>query len=323
MLQILLGRPLSPALLPSNLADPRSSWIDVLRGTIGSASAETRSSLRTRASLHGFQTAIRVGASCVNPDRTRLLVLNLVNALRVAEAAGVRLHFSGEPAHLLNEVRRPWRWPTRLSAKELVGLTGWPLGDGALPGIRGEHPKLLAPPEGLPDSRRAFAISSAPGTSTKLGATAQDSLQHTVLTGPTGSGKSNAMLNLICADIEAGRGVLVIDPKSDLTRDVLSQVPESRKADVVVIDPVDNHPVGLNPLARAHRNPELVADSVLAAFKELFADSWGPRTQDILLITLAHQPGASLVWLPALLSDPVFRKKMTRGLTDRIGLGTF
>ncbi|MDP3630560.1 MAG: type IV secretion system DNA-binding domain-containing protein [Actinomycetota bacterium] len=203
---------------------------------------------------------------------------------------------------------------------------GWPLGDGTLPGIDSVHPKVLAPPQGSKGSNRPFAISSAAGETIRLGISAQDSLQHTVLLGPTGSGKSNAMLSLIMADIEAGRGVLVIDPKSDLTTEILARVPENRRGDIVVIDPADKCPVGLNPLVSKRQNPALIADGILAVFKELYADSWGPRTQDIMtgaLLTLAQTPNSTLVWLPSLLTDPRFRHKLTKQLSDPIGLEPF
>ncbi len=298
----------------------------MIRGTVATASPETRASMKTRASLHGCKVMIRVGATAGTPGRARVLLASLLSGLRVAESAGVALRLAPEPARALDETRLPWRWPMQLSSKELVALMGWPLGDGVLPGMPGEHPRSLAPPAKLHDSDRVFALTTAPGKTIRLGVSARDSLQHTVLLGPTGAGKSKAMLNLILADIHAGLGVLVIDPKNDLANDILARVPQSRKNDVVVIDPTDARPVGVNPLAGGHRNAELVADSVLAVFKELFADSWGPRTQDILtgaLITLAHYPGATLTMLPSLLTDASFRKKLTRGLTDRIGLAPF
>lgn len=48
----------------------------------------------------------------------------------------------------------------------------------------------------------------------RLSISSGDSLEHTHLIGPTGSGKSTAMLHLILADIAAGRSVLVLDPKT-------------------------------------------------------------------------------------------------------------
>ncbi|KJF18185.1 type IV secretory system conjugative DNA transfer family protein [Acidithrix ferrooxidans] len=326
VLQVLLGPRTSPSMLPAKLSDAEATWLDLIRGSINPASAEQRKSLKTRASHHGFQAAIRIGAKAERKDRARSLIAGVIAGTKVAESAGVRIRTIRESPQAIMLGRQPWRWPLRMSVLELAGVMGWPLGEGPLPGVAPEHPKQLAAPSWLKNSERAFAVSTVTGTQLRLGVSSSDSLQHTVLLGPTGSGKSTTMLNLICADINAGRGVLVIDPKFDLTNEVLGRIPDSRKQDVVVIDPANDAPVGLNPLGGARRNPELVADSILAVFKSLFADSWGPRTQDILtsaLITLARQPTASLVWLPALLTDPSFRHRLTRHITDEIGLGSF
>ncbi len=329
VLQVMLGGRYSPELVAAHPTDPKASWFDLLATGTSQASSEARASLKARVSHHGFKTVIRVGASGATPTVLSGLIGGVLSGLRVAEAVGVRLHFTREAATRLSQARRPWRWPLHLSTRELLPLMGWPLGepgDMDLPGHPGAHPRLLAPPDNLKDAVRPFAISTAPGEEAKLGIAATDSLQHTLLLGPTASGKSTTMLALILDALRAGRSILVIDPKTDLINDVLARVPEARKGEVVVIDPTSPRPVGVNPMKGAGRSPELVADSILAVFKELFADSWGPRTQDVLtsaLITLAHYPGATLTMLPSLLGDTRFRRKLTGGLTDQIGLGSF
>lgn len=129
------------------------------------------------------------------------------------------------------------------------------------------------------------------------------------------------------ADIKAGRSVLVIDPKADLVNATLERIPENRMDEVVVIDPSDSCPVGFNPFAfKGYRNPPLIADAVLAVFKEIFAENWGIRSQDILsaaLLTLAETKGASLLWLPALLTDESFRREITSQLKDQVALKPF
>jgi hypothetical protein len=326
ILQIMLGPRLQPHAVSDRMVDPRTSWLGLLLFGTRPLSPETKASMKVRAQSHAFKTTIRLGVRAKTTGRAGQLLTNLYASLKVAEAAGTRLYVAPEAPRVLQAAKGPWRWPLILSAPELVSLMGWPLGEGTLPGIGGVHPKSLAPPQGLKDSDRAFAVSSAAGESVKLGISAHDSLQHTVLLGPTGCGKSNAMLSLIVADIEAGRGVLVIDPKSDLTTDILARIPESRRGDVVVIDPADKRPVGLNPLVSKRQNPALIADGILAVLKELYADSWGPRTQDILtgaLMTLAQTPKSTLVWLPSLLTDARFRRKLTKRLSDPIGLEPF
>jgi len=326
VLQVVLGPRIQPHMLSDRTADPRSTWWGLLLFGERPVSPEIKSSMKVRAHSHAFKTTIRLGVRAETAGRARQLLTSLYASLKVAEAAGVRLHISPEAPRAVQAASGPWRWPLTLSAPELVSLMGWPLGEGTLPGIGGVHPKSMPPPLKLKDSDRTFAVSSAAGETVKLGISAHDSLQHTVLLGPTGSGKSNAMLSLIMADIQAGRGVLVIDPKSDLTTEILARVPESRQRDVVVIDPADKCPVGLNPLVSKRQNPSLVADGILAVLKELYADSWGPRTQDILtgaLLTLAQTPNSTLVWLPSLLTDARFRRSLTTHLSDPVGLEPF
>ncbi len=93
----------------------------------------------------------------------------------------------------------------------------------------------------------------------------------------------------------------------------------------MVIDPSDPCPAGFNPF-HGSRNPALLADAILAVFQDIFADAWGIRTQDILsaaLLTLTKIPGASLLWLPALLTDDGFRRKITKQINDPVGLSAF
>jgi hypothetical protein len=170
-------------------------------------------------------------------------------------------------------------------------------------------------------------VSTYPGQERELALSPLDSLQHLHVLGPTGTGKSTLLQGLINQDIHAGRGVAVVDPKGDLIEGVLERIPAGRRSDVAVLDPADEtRPVGLNVLAGSGRPAELVADQVLAVFHDLYRESWGPRTQDILhaaLLTLANRPGMTLCALPVLLSSPGFRRKAVAELTDEIALKPF
>jgi hypothetical protein len=164
-----------------------------------------------------------------------------------------------------------------------------------------------------------------PGKERSLALAPTDGLRHLQVLGPTGTGKSTLLLNLIAQDVTAGRAVVVIEPKGDLIEEVLERVPSNRTADVVILDPADPEPVGLNPLS-AGGSPELVADQLLSVFHGLYAAHWGPRTQDILhaaLLSLARIPGMTLAALPLLLSDPGFRHRIVRTIDDPIALGPF
>lgn len=329
VLQIVLGPSFSPSPMPSKLADPHASWLDVILGSVAPASAESRNALKEKMNYHGFSCVIRLGASSGRAGDASIGIRNLLSALRVLESAGVRLNATPEKATQLSEAHVPWHFPLRLSVKELANFFLLPIGEEDLPGVAGLHPKLLPPPAWLSSPDRNLECCFGRSVDTRqlrLSISPHDSLEHTIILGPTGSGKTNAMLSLIMANIKAGRSVLVIDPKADLINDILCRIPENRVDDVVVIDPCDPNPVGVNPFALKHQSPELIADAILAVLKEIFADSWGIRTQDILsgaLLTLAKTDGASLILLPALLTNDQLRHKLTRGLNDKIGLEPF
>ena len=56
-----------------------------------------------------------------------------------------------------------------------------------------------------------------------------DARYHLHVMGATGSGKSTLLTNLVLGDVEAGRGVVVIDPKGDLITDLCDRLPEARE----------------------------------------------------------------------------------------------
>ena len=327
IIQIILGKSYSPSATPANLPDPNASWLSVILGSVDKATSETRKSVREKACQYNFQCIIRIGTSSNNPKQTQ----TIFSAIKVLESAGVRLYAESERPEHLNNIYVPWHFPLQLSVKELANFLLFPAGSEDLPGVPEAHPKLiLAPgwyksPTGIANDR-SFAL-SCDSTPKKLSISPHDSLEHCVLLGPTGSGKSTAMQHLILSDINAGRSVLVIDPKADLVNDILARIPEKRTDDVVVLDPADPVPVGFNPLGfKNYKNPTLIADAVLSVLKEIFSDCWGIYTQDLMsaaLLTLIKIDGASLLWLPMLFTDEHFRKRIVSQVKDKIALQPF
>ncbi|GFI30504.1 hypothetical protein IMSAGC013_01894 [Lachnospiraceae bacterium] len=329
VVQIVLGRGYAPSPVPANLFDPNATWLQILLGDVQKASAESRKNVREKAEQHTFQAAIHIG---IAGDGAFIRLNSIMSAFRVLESAGARIRAENIKPADLNTAHVPWHFPLMLSVKELANFLLLPAGEEELPGTPGLHPKRTLPPSWYRSptnkkSDRSFAISMDTINPKKLSISPRDSLEHCHLIGPTGSGKSTAMLHLILADIKAGRSVLVLDPKADLVTDILMRIPEERVGEVVIIDPSDPCPCGFNPLAfKDYGNPSLIADAILSVLKEIFSDSWGIYTQDVLtasLLTLVEAENATLLWLLPLLTDENFRRKVTANIKDRMALKPF
>ena len=329
VVQIVLGRAYAPSPVPANLADPNATWLQILLGDVQKASAESRKTVRDKAEQHTFQAVIRIG---ISGENTGFRLRSIISAFKVLETAGVRIREEPIKSADINTAHVPWHFPLQLSVKELANFLLLPAGEEKLPGTPGLHPKLTLPPRWYrsPTNQktdRSFAVSMDTVNPKRLSISPRDSLEHCHLIGPTGSGKSTAMLHLILADIAAGRSVLVLDPKADLVNDVLMRIPEERTKDVVIIDPSDPCPCGFNPLAfKDYGNPSLIADAILSVLKEIFSDSWGIYTQDVLtaaLLTLVDAENATLLWLLPLLTDENFRRKITGKVKDCMALRPF
>jgi Type IV secretion-system coupling protein DNA-binding domain/TraM recognition site of TraD and TraG len=351
-LQWHLGRTQSAQVVASKVLHPGSgSWTkDLLIAPFRAPQeldSEARRALIEKIGERRVKGLGRIAVASSSGTRSSSLTASVFAGLQTSEEAGAKLkRFNGD-LDAGRTAGAPSRFRMNLGAAELASLVLWPLSDNTLELVARQVVRLLPPvsPSAASHSgrrERSFAVSNYPGHSShQLGLPVQDALRHLHLLGPTGTGKSTVMLNLIAADMNAGRGVIVIDPKGDLVRDVLERIPQHRQADVVVIDGADDAaPVGINPLSGMGGNNrggggsgipgegsrELLADSLLAVFRGLYADSWGPRTEDLLhasLLTLLAGPGATLVGLPLLLTNASYRAQRVKYVNDPLVLEPF
>lgn len=327
VIQVVLGQAVMPEALPQGVEDPTTSlWTKLLHGA-RPAPGDLRTRMRSKVGQYRFRAVVRIGVSAAHPGRRIVAVQRVLAAFRQLQSGGTRVDLDADRPAAVDDAQIPLRLPLRLTPGEALAFLAWPHGTDDLPGMPALHPRPISPPSSymeVPD--RAFAVTTAPGPAKLIGISHADAVRHTHVMGPTGVGKSTLMQHLIRADIDAGLSVVLIDPKGDLATDILSLIPEHRWRDVVVIDPTMPRPVGLNPLASPAERRALVADGLLAVFKGLFPGTIGPRTADILhasLLTLAQAPGATLVQLPALLTDASFRRSLTARIDDPVGLGAF
>ena len=280
-----------------------------------SRNADRQATARLRGRAHAVASAFSLYAGRNRLDRRRLR----------------------HPAQVLAE-RRFGRGDL-VSVAELAALAHLPT-DQTVPGLARAGAKAVAPPPALarpapvPEARvlRPKLLGDAQaGARRPVALAVPDARYHLHVMGATGSGKSTLLTNLVLGDVDAGRGVVVIDPKGDLITDLCDRLPESAVPRTVLIDPEDPDaaPV-LNVLSGP--DPDLAVDNLVGIFRSIFAAFWGPRTDDVLraaCLTLLRHAAAtgvstSLADVPRLLADDAFRAPMVATVAeDTVGLGGF
>jgi len=316
--------PLSPRMRPSS-----NSLGQVLSGLGRSDPGEVSKAVQLKYNLQLFACSIRLVIEAPTPARARQLLARIAASYHAANSPDATLRrrrVSNGSVRRAYLQRRPptLSRPCLLNSSELAGLMAVPPPGISLMGLRFGGSRLLPASTDIPTvGCCVLAQSNYPGARRPLALSVRGAQQHVEIVGPPGTGKSSLMGNMIIELIEAGYGVVVVDPKRDLVTDVCDRIPKHRQPEVAIFDPIDERPVGLATLQSSDGNEDLAAEQIFGILKALNTDSWGPRLADLLrasLHTLARTKGATLTELPALLTDASFRAKIVGALDDPLGL---
>lgn len=151
----------------------------------------------------------------------------------------------------------------------------------------------------------------------------KDRRQHAYVIGKSGTGKTTLLKNMVLQDIQAGRGLALIDPHGDFIEEVIEQIPAYRANDVVYFNPVDaDYPMGFNVLEVSDaRHKHLVVSDLLSIFTKIWANVWSARMEYILqncIMALLDTPGTTLLGIPRILVDIDFRQRIIANVKDPV-----
>jgi hypothetical protein len=190
-----------------------------------------------------------------------------------------------------------------------------------------EPPGALPTAESVPSEELTFiGKTNYRGLHEVFGIKREDRRRHVYIIGKTGMGKTTLLENMICSDIQSGKGVGVVDPHGDLAEKILDFVPSHRVNDVVIFDPADrDFPVSFNMLESPNPNfNTIICSGLVGIFKKIYAESWGPRLEHILrnvILSLLSYPDTTMLGITRILQDESFRKRVVRKIEDPVVRG--
>ncbi|HAI98120.1 TPA: hypothetical protein DCL30_01075 [Candidatus Peribacteria bacterium] len=232
---------------------------------------------------------------------------------------------AGKVRRLSEADHRFHTFPYILSAEEVATLWHMPTMLVQTPNIDWVLSKKLEPPINLPSETEPditiLGEAVFRGQRTKFGIRPDDRRRHVYIIGKTGMGKSTLLENMINSDIQAGKGVAVIDPHGDLIDDCLRFVPKSRSNDVVLFDPADrDYPISFNMLESGDPDQRsIVTSGLMSVFTKLWPGMFSGRMEHILrntLLALLEYQGSSMLGIMRMFADDSYRKKVVEHVTD-------
>ena len=278
-----------------------------------------------------FAASLRLAAKSRTASGAWRIIRDLAGALtHFGDPAGnelLPLAGAGEEA-IAEVVNRTSRRPGMiLGSDELAGLVHLPSASVKLPKLRREVRRTKAAPVLAAGDGILLGENRHHGRVVPVELPPELRLRHLHIVGASGSGKSTLLLDLITQDIEAGRGVGVLDPHGDLVDEIVGRIPEARLEDTILFDPSDTaHPIAWNIL-EAHTELErtLLASDLVGIFRR-FSSSWGDQMTSLLgnaVLVLLENPGSTLLDLREFLVDRVTRERLLTAVEDSYLLSYF
>lgn len=158
-----------------------------------------------------------------------------------------------------------------------------------------------------------------------------DRTYHCSIIGGTGTGKTTLIRHLLAQDMDAGEGLILIDPHGDLADAVLRQAPKRRRKDIILVDPSDPQcEARLDLLTTPGVDPEMERNFVVNQLIMLLSkqmhpgipEAFGPvfenyfRNACFLLMLAGNKDDRDLMKLQDVFADRKFRTRLVDECPD-------
>lgn len=273
-----------------------------------------------------FNVNVRLIASAMSPYRAEEILYSMTGSFNQFAAPGHNEFKVIEPRNpkklIFDFVFREFdnSQSMILGADELASVWHLPTAATDIPKIKWVRSKEAPPPSILPEKGVLVGESNFRGEQKPIRVTDEDRRRHIYIIGQTGTGKSTLLTSMTVADIEAGKGVAIIDPHGDLIDNILRNIPKNRANDVIVFDPGDlSAPLGLNMLEYDPSRPEektFIVNEMQGIFNKLFtAETMGPMFEQYMrnaLLLLMDDPAekATLMEVQRVFTDVEYRNRL-------------
>lgn len=275
-----------------------------------------------------FAVVLRVFAQSGTEERANRLLTQvgdfLIRRSKSAVNTLLRLDHTGYPEDLHVEdmlLRESHRIGILLNSKELSTFVRFPTEAVSSTKLNRNIKHTRSAPAITEGQQFILGQNIHHGAAKPVSVNSSQRLRHTHIIGATGTGKSTMILNLMEQDIRLGQGITVLDPHGDLIEGILAHIPESRIADVILVDPSDaSYPIGFNILsAHSEIEKEVLSSDLVSVFRRL-STSWGDQMNSVfanaILAFLEHPDGGTLLDLRRFLIEKAFRDAYLQKVQD-------
>jgi hypothetical protein len=221
------------------------------------------------------------------------------------------------------------KYAVRLNLKELTTMIHFPVTELSSSDLKRSALVTAPAPSNMEADGVYLGKNVHQGIDRDVYIASEDRMRHTYVIGQTGTGKTTLLKNMIMQDINNGDGVCYIDPHGSDIEDILNNIPEHRKDDVIYFDPGNvQRPMGLNMLEYDPAHPEqkaFVINEMLSIFNKLFdmKTAGGPMFEQYFrnataLIIDDPTSENTLLDISRVLADARFREKKLATCTNPI-----